>query len=114
LFQNPIDRFNADGLDGVKALDALKVINFLSRRRENLDLNPDADAPNGFFADVNGDYRITALDALQVINEIARRRRQTIASSEQQVNDKIAAPPLENRTTTAAEATNDVWIAQLF
>ena len=114
LFQNPIDRFNADGLDGVKALDALKVINFLSRRRENLDLNPDAEAPNGFFADVNGDYRITALDALQVINEIARRRRQTIASSEQQVNDKIAAPPLENRTTTAAEATNDVWIAQLF
>ena len=114
LFQNPIDRFNVDGLGEALPIDALRVINFISRRRLNTSLDPETESPNGLFVDVNGDYKVTPIDALQVINEIARRRRQTTSAGEQQDNDKIAAPPIDNRATTAAEATTDSLIAQLF
>jgi len=114
LFQNPVDRFNVDGLGEALPIDALRIINFISRRRLNTSLDPETESPNGLFVDVNGDYKVTPIDALLVINEIARRRRQTTSSGEQQVNDKIAAPPIENRATTTAEATTDSLIAQLF
>lgn len=72
-FQNPVDRFDVVGGDGVSALDALRVINELAVRT-NSDLDPETEDVDGAFFDVNGDYAVTALDALQVINELARRR----------------------------------------
>lgn len=72
-FQNPVDRFDVVGGDGVSALDALRVINELAVRL-TADLDPETEDVDDAFFDVNGDYSVTALDALQVINELARRR----------------------------------------
>lgn len=72
LFQNPVDPFDVSGADGVRASDALRIVNELSRRLSP-NLNPETETPNGVFYDVNGDYRITALDALVVINELPNR-----------------------------------------
>ena len=77
LFQNPNDQFDVNGVGGVQASDALRIINELAARDTFL-LDPESEQPNGIYVDVNGDYMISALDALNVINELANR-----ASSEQ-------------------------------
>jgi len=74
-FQNPSNRFDIDGDGRTEPLDALRIINIISRRRPNNQLNPAIDDFGGFFPDVNGDYFVTPLDALLVINEISRLRR---------------------------------------
>ncbi len=71
-FQNPVDRFDVVGNDGVSALDALVVINALAIRSDP-QIGPDEEF-QGVYFDVTGDNRVTALDALQVINELAKRR----------------------------------------
>jgi hypothetical protein len=87
-FQNPDDPFDVQGNDGLRASDALRVINELARRNRNGSsnlLDPDREQPNGVYVDVNGDYRLTALDALRVINELSRRGAdgQRISQSQQ-------------------------------
>ena len=114
MFQNAVDRFNVDGTGAVTPLDSLRIINFLSRRKDSATLDSKTESPNGLYVDVNGDNKVTALDALQVINEIARRRRQTKATGEQQVDIKKAAPPTKDPSTTTTESINDSAIAQLF
>jgi len=75
-FQNRGNRFDVDGNDTVTGLDAILIINYLSRIRNGgtPNLDPDNDLTNGLFLDVNGDYQVTALDAILVINEISRQR----------------------------------------
>ena len=68
-WQNPVNRFDVNGRDGVTASDALLIINRLRERDPNLP--PVNNEPDRFY-DVNGDGRVTAADALQVINELAR------------------------------------------
>ncbi|MCA9138263.1 MAG: hypothetical protein KDB00_15935, partial [Planctomycetales bacterium] len=63
---NPLDA-NDDGQ--VTTLDALTVINQLSRGSETLVSDLDDDAP---FVDVSADGRVTALDALMIINGLGR------------------------------------------
>lgn len=87
-FQNPVDRFNVDGREDVVPLDALRIINAISRRGQNPILNPETDAFDGIFPDVNGDYLITPLDALLVINEISRRREKASTT----LTSPLAAP----------------------
>ncbi|MGB7328551.1 MAG: dockerin type I domain-containing protein [Rubripirellula sp.] len=70
-FQNPVSRHDVNDMDGVTALDALRVINRLAIQTTP-QLDPSTTEPNGVFLDVNGDYQVTALDALQVINQLAR------------------------------------------
>ncbi len=76
-WQNPIDRFDVDGLGDPSARDALLIINELGRKRVhdpatgNLFEITDEVGPPPFY-DVNGDGRISALDALQVINQMGR------------------------------------------
>ncbi len=72
LFQNPVDPFDVSGSDGVRASDALRIINEL-HRRTTAELDPGSEQPGGLYLDVNGDYKVTALDALCVINELAKR-----------------------------------------
>ncbi len=72
-FQNPLDRFDVNGKDGVQASDALRIINELARRND-AQLDPSGEQPSGFYLDVNGDYLVTALDALIVINELPNRQ----------------------------------------
>jgi ELWxxDGT repeat protein len=64
---NPAD---TDGNGSVHPIDALRIINFISRRNRGAS---DARAP--LYGDANGDSEISAIDALIVINEIARRAR---------------------------------------
>jgi len=61
---------DADNDGVVRAIDALRIVNFLALRTRD---PMSSRAPK--FADVSGDSRITALDALQIINFIARSRR---------------------------------------
>ncbi len=116
LFQNLTDRFDVDGRGDVLPLDALRIINLLARRKQNFDLDPETEVPNGVFPDVNGDYRVSALDALQVINEIAKRLRRASTSGEEKSDIIVAAPQLENRNraTSSVDATVDSAITQLF
>lgn len=77
-FQNPVDPTDVDGNGLVGAIDAILIINYLSRIRNGgtPDLDPNNDSTGGLFLDVNGDYQVTALDAMLVINEMSRRRLQ--------------------------------------
>lgn len=74
-FQNQQNRFDVDGRGDVLPLDALRVINAISRRRPNTTLDPQTDDFGDLFFDVNGDYLLTPLDALLIINELSRRAR---------------------------------------
>jgi PKD repeat protein len=75
-FQNRTNQFDVDGNDSVSGLDAILIVNYLSRIRNggSPNLDPDNDLTNGLFLDVNGDYQVTALDVMLVINEMSRRR----------------------------------------
>ncbi len=67
-WQNQLDRFDVNQLDGLTPLDVLLVINELKRHgvRGLLGKPPSG----GFYYDVNGDGRIDNLDALQLINHL--------------------------------------------
>ncbi len=71
-FQNQQSPTDVDDQQGTTALDALLVINELSRRGEDETLDPQTDAFSGRYYDVNGDYLLTSFDALLVINELNR------------------------------------------
>ena len=74
---------NRDGK--VSALDALRVINYLSRHRDESIRGLGDDQA---MMDVNADGRASALDALHVINAIARRTNAVAESvDEEQVVD---------------------------
>jgi hypothetical protein len=71
-------------------LDALLILNFISRQRREPDLMPtNFEAP---FYDVNGDMRVEPLDALLVLTEIARRRLLAIGEAEA----RSISPPLND------------------
>ena len=77
-WQNPVDRHDVNDAGGVTALDALLIINELSRvtvhdpQNDNM-LFPITDSvgPPPYY-DVTGDGRVSALDALHVINRMGR------------------------------------------
>ncbi len=66
-FQNVLNRFDVDGSGGATALDALQIINGLSRGEGESVAN--GELTNQYF-DVNGDGIWSALDALQIINRL--------------------------------------------
>lgn len=70
---NDVNAFDVDGDREVNAIDALRIINFLTKQTPGvpLDLNIQSSA----FFDVSGDNLVSAFDALQVINQIARTSR---------------------------------------
>ncbi|KAA5546993.1 tandem-95 repeat protein [Roseiconus nitratireducens] len=77
-YQNPIDDLEADvNADGfVSPIDALRIINFLSREADGQSSIPVAEigSPPPDYYDVNGDGRVSPSDALAVINELGRRQ----------------------------------------
>ena len=82
-FRNPVDQFDVNGRGDVTALDALLVINLLSRHGTSpVDLDWDGENTPENFYDVSGDGQATALDALRVINELNRRSNSQIGLSE--------------------------------
>jgi len=71
-WQNPLDPFDVDGNGSVRPIDALRIINEISRNGARILTNPSLIT---LFVDPSNDGAVTPLDALRVINEIARRNR---------------------------------------
>ncbi len=87
-FTNPTSVFDVNASGSVTSVDALQVINELSRRLFSDSSTSPAGAIRDIdsvdltkfrFYDVSRDSRVTALDALQVINQLAR---QSVSSGE--------------------------------
>ena len=74
-WQNPLMRLDVDSNAKVNPLDALIVINAISRSLRRPGGTVDFSKPVGDnpYLDANGDSKLTALDALVVINYVARR-----------------------------------------
>jgi len=70
--QNPLNPFDVNRRDGVSVIDALLVINALSRNEGGTVTTPttEVEIPS-FYLDVSGDNEITVIDALRVINRLA-------------------------------------------
>ncbi len=98
-FTNPINRFDVNAQDDITSLDALLVINELSRRAFS-DAGPTSqglirdvttvDLGKFWFFDVTRDLRITALDALQVINELSRRSSNSGSAAQEYIPQQVA------------------------
>ena len=71
-YQNPNNKYDVTGEGNVTPLDALLIINQLSRGGATPIQNLGSIAPP--YLDVNGDFWVTPLDALLVINELNRMR----------------------------------------
>jgi hypothetical protein len=66
-WQNPRDRFDVNDADGITALDALIVINYINTHPDEVVL-PASPGTSPPYYDVSGDDVCTAMDVLQVIN----------------------------------------------
>ena len=100
-FQNPLadlrEDVTADG--NITGLDALRVINFLSRRAPGTTtpgtvLVSEINEPPPNFYDVNGNGEITALDALLVVNKLQRLNNSFGGESE-------FVPPISSAASSA-------------
>ncbi|NND98055.1 MAG: hypothetical protein HKN47_12075 [Pirellulaceae bacterium] len=89
LFQNQVDRFDVDGVNGVTPADILQVINELADEGSSVQLDPAIRPFEGAYYDVDGNYVLSPNDILLVINELAERAQGDSPSGEQ-----IADPPL--------------------
>ena len=73
-YRNPADRYDVNNSGLVTPLDALQVVNAISRNGNQSifldDVPLPADLP--IYPDVSGDGVVSTLDALQVINELSR------------------------------------------
>lgn len=120
-FHNPDSPYDVDGDGIVKPLDAILVINAISRNRGG---GPISQFPaSGGYWDVNGDGKITPLDALLIINFINRQNRTPMASSPEampepespqvpEANRESLSPSMEaspeEASPTEASSTEDV------
>lgn len=109
-WQNTLNRFdvNQDGI--VTPLDALVVINELSRRQARGVGGALTDRPensNSPYFDVNGDGHVTAHDALQIINVLSRNPRQLAvtlsldSTSDPNHNGTVLSPTVQLRGQTS-------------
>ncbi len=106
---NPSNQYDVDANGRVTPLDALRIINFISRNGNGSNANEVKDLAEGFF-DCSGDNIVTAQDALLIINFLQRTSigssttsttpsgastgsNQAVASGE---STKIAAPESKN------------------
>ncbi len=99
-WRNVASHWDVNRSGDVTSLDALAVVNQISRASESA-LPPIAAIEDfgGLFFDVSGDGHITSLDALRVINELARRQLRG-----EQESIFIAPPPLSRSDTLEEEA----------
>jgi thiol-disulfide isomerase/thioredoxin len=71
-YRNPDNTFDVNNSGSVTALDALNIINELSRGGQRVLPTEGPEVTGIKFVDVTGDGTISALDALRVINQLAR------------------------------------------
>ncbi|TWU58816.1 Serine-aspartate repeat-containing protein D precursor [Rubripirellula tenax] len=111
-FQNPTLAQDVNNDGAVSPIDALLIINAMSRVTSPSGEGEEgsATAPS-FFADVNGDARVSALDALQVINYLARQSNSLRAGGE---GESIVAQSLGSTATDlSSDAASDAVFADL-
>ncbi|MFK8114760.1 MAG: Ig-like domain-containing protein [Rubripirellula sp.] len=103
-FTNPLSEFDVNASGDISSLDALQIINELSRRAfSDGQANPEGgvrdvttiDLDLFRFYDVTRDLRITALDALRVINQLGRQ------PSGEQIEGELIAPLQATLSETA-------------
>jgi Dockerin type I domain len=70
ILRNPTNPLDADGNGKVTALDALLIVNQLSRQQAGA--GESTSLANHHYFDTNGDGRVSALDALRIINSLNR------------------------------------------
>ncbi len=99
--QNPVSGTDVNANGQTTALDALLIINYISRNiRDGKGSSvavADSDRGPNYF-DVDGNRIVSALDALRVINEIARISRFKTLSGEGEAS--LAAPVIQSVSTT--------------
>ncbi|TWU41594.1 hypothetical protein Q31b_30450 [Novipirellula aureliae] len=101
FFQNQTEPLDVNGKEGVTALDALIVINQLTDRGGDTDLDPETETIySNLYYDTNGDYKLTALDALLVINSLI----ETSPSKDSTAPEQLAATPI----ASIVDRTDDV------
>jgi Putative Ig domain/Dockerin type I domain len=127
-WQNPSNPWDVDGNDGpesVTPLDALLVINELSRRDvsapetgELPDLGPEDGSPPPF-VDVNGDNLVSPLDAIMVINRLgsdglgnssftSTRATDTVMAGTSAANFVVTSDTLVNTVVSRSQASPDL------
>jgi len=93
MLTNPLNPFDADRDGTIKALDALRIINEISRRGRGEFALPTNDSEiSRLYFDVTGDNRLTAQDALRIINALARIARDRTAGGSGE--GEAATPPM--------------------
>ncbi len=99
-FHHPSLPFDVSGDNQVTPLDALLILNAISR---NGGPGPITDFPApGQYWDVNGDGYITPMDAMLVLNYLNSQRRAGSATSESEADgDNGAVPPVEEPRTSS-------------
>ena len=108
-FVEPED-VNLDGY--VSSLDALNIINQLSREPNSSDGNPEAIRSTSFLLDVDQSGHLSALDALRVINQLPRGEREPESLSEG-VRKLAAAIVTEEFPSGLPRQTVVRWLANL-
>lgn len=77
-FHNEDNPYDVDGVNGISAVDALVIINYMSEYGPG----PVGKGDPMFGYDVNADGEVTALDALLIINQLNRENNGTVGGSD--------------------------------
>jgi hypothetical protein len=93
---------NNDGT--VSAIDALLIINNMSRKANRLE--GESVVASSYFLDVNGDERTTAIDALQVINYLSLRQQLLSFQAE---GEAVAQQLPSTATDLSSDVSDDVF-----
>jgi len=101
-WQNPSNQYDVNVDHSVTPLDALLILNYLSRSFGQTDTFQPTDFEAPYY-DVNGDGMVTPLDALRVINSIAYNNRQADGESPISLNVAIPSWPFIPIKSGAAE-----------
>ncbi len=110
-FQNPTLAQDVNNDGAVSPIDALLIINMMSRAASSSGEGEEGSAAPlaSFYADVNGDDRVSALDALQVINYLARQSNNRSAEGERVLGQQLTS----TATDLSSGQINDAVITDL-
>lgn len=105
-FRNPVNRFDVNDSGETTPLDALNVVNAISRNDGDVIFLDDLPLPAALpvYPDVSGDGVVSPLDALQVINELSRIVNDQSGAGEFIVNGSAQAyVPTSGDVSTSGE-----------
>ena len=116
--QNQSNHFDVDADGFVSPIDALIVINYLSRNGSNIPIGSLTYVPAPY-RDVNGDFFLAPIDVLQVINELNRRSRAAGGEGESNLNNgtsliamtnAVGVPAIQSWTSQVESRLDNHWV----